>query len=83
MYDPAIFGEKDNRALNNVKNTYSWHGEVALGDDVGGDADNVVVVVDLTRDRGESEVWQRRQLDVRQGEAVVPLIPSLGLELEL
>lgn len=70
-------------SVKKQQKTYSCSGEIALGDDVGGDADNIVVIVDLACDRGESKVWQRRQLDIKHGEAIIPLIPSLGLELEL
>jgi hypothetical protein len=56
---------------------------LGLGDDVGGDADDVVVVVDLAGVRCESEVVGRRQSNIVQCKAGSPLVPGVRLQLHL
>lgn len=53
------------------------------GEGAGGDTDDVVVVVDFARDRCEAQIGHDWQLDIRQREALIPLIPSPCLKLEL
>jgi hypothetical protein len=59
-------------------------GRVAFaGEGASGDTDDVMVVVDFARDRCEAQVGDGWQHDIRQREALIPLIPSSCLNLEL
>lgn len=49
----------------------------------GGNRDDIVVVMDLARHRREAKVRDHGQLDIRQSKALIPLVPRLGLDLEL
>ena len=53
------------------------------GEGAGGDADDIVIVVDLARHGCEAQVGDCGQFNVRQCETFIPLVPSSCLKLEL